>query len=98
MNAIINAMILSGNVANTLLLSVVGLMTICLIVWFVRFRVKTSQVEAQSGNFYNRRVNYLALRHQLSEKELDLLRDFARMERERRKDYYEHLNRNARYF
>lgn len=98
MNAFSNAMILSGNVANLLLLSVIGLMTVCLVVWYIRAREKNSQIQPQPASFYNRRVNSLTHRYQLKSKELELLRDFARMERERRKNYYEYLNRNARYF
>jgi len=96
MNAMIDAMVISGNVASVLLLSGFGLITICLAVWFMRFREKSPQ--EQPVSFYNRRFNNLADRYQLNSKEIDVLRDFARMERQRRKNYYEYLNRNARYF
>lgn len=98
MSAFTNAMFLSGNVAYVLLLSAIGLMTLGVVVWYTRCREKNAQVQPQPVSFYNRRVNALTHRYQLKSKELELLRDFARMERERRKNYYEYLNRNARYF
>ncbi len=96
MNAMMNAMVLSGNVASVLLVSIFGMMTTCLVIWAMSLREKSTQVQPIS--FYRRRMSHLTNRYRLNSKEVDLLRDFARMERQRRKDYYEYLNRNAKFF
>ncbi|MBN2326236.1 MAG: hypothetical protein JXR73_03710 [Candidatus Omnitrophica bacterium] len=96
MSSIINAMIVSGNMASLLFVSVFGMMITCLVIWVIRFYEKSAQ--KQPVSFYKRRVNQLRGRYNLNSKEMSLLRDFARMERQRRKKYYEYLNRNSKYF
>lgn len=96
MSSMINAMIVTGNMAGLLYVSVFGLMMIFLVIWMMRLHEKSAQ--KQPVSFYKRRVSQLKDRYHLNSKEMNLLRDFARMERQRRKEYYEYLNRNSRYF
>ncbi len=96
MDSIFNTMTVPGVAANLLYISVFGIITVSLVIWCARMMQKKYQTIPVS--FYQRRICQLTNKHRLSPKDLEILRDFSRMEKSRRQEYYNYLNRNSGYF
>ncbi len=96
MESIFSTMTVPGFTANLLYISVIGIITVSLVIWFARMMQKKYQTVPVS--FYQRRICQLSNKHRLSPKDLETLRSFSRFEKSRRRDYYNYLNRNAGYF